>query len=110
MFDFGFTELLLCAIIALVVLGPEKLPAVARAIGRWTGQAKGYVRNLNAELDRELKLRELREQVNAASKAAQEQVSAFSDAGKKSLNDIAAQAEKPAQAEMMPLSESKKDD
>jgi len=52
-FDVGFSELLLCFVIALVVLGPQKLPAVARTLGRWTGRARSYVRNLSSELERE---------------------------------------------------------
>jgi sec-independent protein translocase protein TatB len=53
MFDVGFSELLLCFVVALVVLGPQKLPAVARTLGRWTGRARSYVRNLSSELERE---------------------------------------------------------
>ena len=53
MFDVGFSELLLCFVVALVVLGPQKLPAVARALGRWTARARSYVRNLSSELERE---------------------------------------------------------
>lgn len=53
MFEVGFAELLLCFVVALVVLGPQKLPELARALGRWTARARGYVRNLSAELERE---------------------------------------------------------
>ena len=53
MFEVGFSELVLCFVVALVVLGPQKLPAVARALGRWTGRARSYVRNLSSELERE---------------------------------------------------------
>ncbi len=53
MFEVGFSELLLCFVVALVVLGPQKLPAVARTLGRWTGRARSYVRNLSSELERE---------------------------------------------------------
>lgn len=53
MFDISLTELILCFVVALVVLGPEKLPAVARTLGRWTGQARIYMRNLTSELERE---------------------------------------------------------
>jgi sec-independent protein translocase protein TatB len=53
MFDVGFSELLLCFVVALVVLGPQKLPAVARTLGRWTAKARSYVSNLSAELERE---------------------------------------------------------
>jgi sec-independent protein translocase protein TatB len=53
MFDVGFAELVLCFVVALIVLGPQKLPAVARTLGHWTGKARAYVRNLSAELERE---------------------------------------------------------
>lgn len=69
MFDVGFSEVLVCFIVALVVLGPERLPGVARAMGRWTGQAKAYLRNLSAELDRETQVGELKRQLEQAQSA-----------------------------------------
>ena len=66
MLDISFSELLVCFLVALVVLGPEKLPRVARGIGRWTGQARAYMRNLSAELDRESHTSELRKQMEDA--------------------------------------------
>lgn len=83
MFDLGFWELFLCAVIALVVLGPERLPGVARALGRWTGQARAYMRNLTAELDRELKVREVQEQIRNADRAVRDQSAAATDAVRK---------------------------
>lgn len=53
MFDIGFWELLLIFSIALIVLGPERLPAAARTVGRWTGRARAFARNLTTELERE---------------------------------------------------------
>lgn len=53
MFDFSLTELALCFVVALVVLGPQKLPAVARTLGRWAGQARVYMRRLSTELENE---------------------------------------------------------
>lgn len=73
MFEIGFSELLLCFIVALVVLGPERLPKVARTVGRWAGQARGYLRNLSAELDRESQLSELKQQLEDAQRLVSEQ-------------------------------------
>lgn len=72
MFDVGFAELVLCFIVALVVLGPEKLPAVARTVGRWTARARSYVRNLTSELDREAGAAELKRELGDAARAMRE--------------------------------------
>ncbi|MDD3761953.1 MAG: Sec-independent protein translocase protein TatB [Nevskiales bacterium] len=93
MFDIGFTELLICFIIALVVLGPEKLPGLARTIGRWSGQARGYVRNLTAELDREAKLADLKKQLDDAKRAVQTETQSMES----SVRQFAAEAEKQAE-------------
>ncbi|MFO8141463.1 MAG: Sec-independent protein translocase protein TatB [Marinobacter sp.] len=66
MFDIGFIELLICGIIALLVLGPERLPAAARAAGRWVGSARRMVSQFTSELDRELKAEELRKELRKA--------------------------------------------
>lgn len=61
MFDIGFWELALIAIIALLVLGPERLPGAARTAGRLIARAKRVVGNLRSEIERELDLSELNE-------------------------------------------------
>ncbi|GAB3680639.1 Sec-independent protein translocase protein TatB [Salinisphaera aquimarina] len=66
MFDIGFWELALMAVIGLIVLGPERLPVVARTLGTWVGRAKGYVRGLTTELEREINVDDLRSQVREA--------------------------------------------
>ncbi|HLV78165.1 MAG TPA: Sec-independent protein translocase protein TatB [Marinobacter sp.] len=66
MFDIGFLELLICGIIALLVLGPERLPGAARTAGRWIGGARRMVRQFTDELDRELKAEELRKELSKA--------------------------------------------
>ncbi|MDX1818795.1 MAG: Sec-independent protein translocase protein TatB [Marinobacter sp.] len=66
MFDIGFLELLICAVIALLVLGPERLPTAARAAGRWVGAARRMVSQFSSELDRQLKAEELREELRKA--------------------------------------------
>lgn len=54
MLDFGFSEILLTSAIALVVLGPERLPKVARQVGNWMGRARAMARQLTEQLEREV--------------------------------------------------------
>lgn len=60
MFDVSFQELTLVAIIALIIIGPEKLPAVARTVGVWVGKARRMAASVKADIDRELQTDELR--------------------------------------------------
>lgn len=60
MFDAGLFEMLVIFTIGLLVLGPERLPRVAKFIGRWVGQARRAVTKLNNEIERELALEEIR--------------------------------------------------
>lgn len=54
MFDIGFSELLLVGIVALLVLGPERLPVAARTLGRGLGQARRAMNGLRAQMEREI--------------------------------------------------------
>ena len=60
MFDLGFSELMLIGIVALVVIGPERLPKVARTAGQWLGKLNRYVSQVKQDIDRDMKLDELR--------------------------------------------------
>src|SRR5512141_3156684 len=60
MFDIGFSEIMLIAVVALVVLGPEKLPKTARTLGHLFGRLQRYVADVKADINRELQLDELR--------------------------------------------------
>jgi len=60
MFDIGFFELILIAVIGLVVLGPERLPQAARALGRWVGKAKKLSQQFSNELERQIELEEIK--------------------------------------------------
>ena len=62
MLDFGFSEVLLTSAIALVVLGPERLPKVARQVGNWMGRARLMARQLSEQLEREVNAEELLKQ------------------------------------------------
>jgi sec-independent protein translocase protein TatB len=54
MLDVGFSEILLTSAIALIVLGPERLPKVARQVGNWVGRARAMARQLTEQLEREI--------------------------------------------------------
>ncbi len=60
MFDIGFSEMIVVAIIALIVLGPQKLPRVARMAGHLLGRMQRYVNDVKADINREIELDELR--------------------------------------------------
>lgn len=60
MFDFSFSELALIGAVALVVLGPERLPKVARTVGEWAGKAQRYVSQVKADINREMEVAELK--------------------------------------------------
>ncbi|MGH8683507.1 MAG: Sec-independent protein translocase protein TatB [Burkholderiales bacterium] len=60
MFDIGFSELLVIAVVALLVIGPERLPKVARTAGHMFGRLQRYVNDVKADIQREMELDELR--------------------------------------------------
>lgn len=60
MFDIGFSEIVIIAVVALVVLGPEKLPKTAKTLGHLFGRLQRYVSDVKADINREIELDELR--------------------------------------------------
>jgi sec-independent protein translocase protein TatB len=60
MFDIAFSELLIIGIVALIVIGPERLPKVARTAGTWLGKLNRYVAQVKQDIDRDMQLEELR--------------------------------------------------
>ena len=60
MFDIGFWELLVIGVVALLVIGPERLPKVARTAGLWLGRARRFVSTVKADIDREIAADELK--------------------------------------------------
>jgi len=71
MFDIGFLEIVIIAAIALVILGPERLPRAARTAGLWVGRARRMVADVKSDIDREIReseladMRKLGEEVNS---------------------------------------------
>jgi sec-independent protein translocase protein TatB len=70
MFDIGFSELMVIAVIALVVIGPERLPRVARTLGHLAGRLQRYVTDVKADINREIELDELRKMRDSMKEAA----------------------------------------
>ncbi len=64
MFDIGFWEITLILIIALLVVGPERLPELVRTVGLWVGRARRFIASVKADIDRELQTDELRQMLD----------------------------------------------
>ena len=99
MFDIGFSELMVIGIVALIVIGPEKLPKVARTLGHLLGRAQRYVNDVKADINREMQLDELKKlqsQVTDSARAIEESVRKEYDAARSAV-------ETPAQAAVAEL-------
>ena len=64
MFDVGFQELTLIGVIALIVVGPERLPRMARTLGLWMGKVRYYVGQVKSDIEREVRAQELKEMLD----------------------------------------------
>ena len=64
MFDVGFQEITLIGVIALIVVGPERLPKMARTIGLWMGKIRYYVGQVKSDIEREVRAQELKEMLD----------------------------------------------
>ena len=88
MFDIGFSELLVIGVVALIVIGPEKLPRVARTIGHLAGRLQRYVADVKADITREVELDELRKMRDSMQKAASEMQSSVDSELNKAADDL----------------------
>lgn len=84
MFDIGFSELLIVAVVALVVLGPERLPKAARFAGLWVRRARAQWYSVKAELERDLAAEELRKSLHDTQQA----MRGFEDSVRKTGSDV----------------------
>jgi sec-independent protein translocase protein TatB len=109
MFDIGFSELLVIAVVALIVIGPERLPKVARTLGHLFGRMQRYVNDVKADISREMELDELKKMqasVEDAARSFQSSVSQGVSEAESEMNRLAqdtqsavdAYAEAPAPA------------
>ena len=88
MFDIGFSEMLVIGVVALLVIGPEKLPRVARTIGALMGRAQRYVNDVKADINREIELDELKKLRTTVTEAAQ----SFESSVKETVSGFESQA------------------
>jgi sec-independent protein translocase protein TatB len=81
MFDMGFTEMVLIGIVALVVIGPERLPGVARTAGKYVGRLKRFMTTVKADVEQELRADELRQILSDQQKELDSLKDTISEAG-----------------------------
>ncbi len=106
MFDIGFSELLVIALVALVVIGPERLPRVARTAGHLLGRLQRYVSDVKSDINREIQLDELKkmqQQVEESARSLESSVTQEFTSMENTLNQSLAQADTPAPVEEAPL-------
>lgn len=101
MFDVGFSELVVIAVVALIVIGPERLPRVARTAGHLLGRLQRYVNDVKADINREMQIEELKRlqsQVQESARELQDAVSSQLQSTQASLKELVAPppAEPPA--------------
>jgi sec-independent protein translocase protein TatB len=81
-FDIAFSEIIVIAVVALVVIGPERLPKVARTLGHMFGRLQRYVNDVKADINRELELDELRKLQSEVQTAARDLESSMTTAAR----------------------------
>lgn len=94
MFDVSFSELMLIGVIALIVIGPERLPKVARTIGHLLGRAQRYVNEVKSDIQKEMDLKEIgdiKHQMEDAARSVQSSMTS-------SVDDLKAAVTQPSQA------------
>ena len=107
MFDIGFSELLVIGVVALIVIGPEKLPRVARTVGHLLGRMQRYVADVKADINREIELEELRKMRDSMQKAATEMETAVNTELTKTADELNKAVAPAAPAEAPPAAEQK---
>ena len=102
MFDIGFSEMVVLAVVALVVIGPERLPKVAKQAGAWMGKLRRYVDDVKSDINRQMELTELRNlksQLTDAAKDIETSISSTVSEVQTSFNDVQKSLEGSADTE-----------
>ncbi len=108
MFDIGFSELVVIGLVALIVIGPERLPRVARTLGHLAGRLQRYVADVKADINREVELEELRKMRDSVQQAAsgiETSVQSELNKAESEINAAAATTADPAATDSVKLPE-----
>jgi sec-independent protein translocase protein TatB len=104
-FDIGFSEIMVIAVVALIVIGPERLPKVARTLGHLFGRMQRYVNDVKADISREMELDELRKlqtSMQDAARSFEQSVNREVNAAETELQKIAQEANPTSPEPLMP--------
>ena len=104
MFDIAFSELMIIGVVALLVIGPEKLPKVARTLGHLLGRAQRYVNDVKSDISREIQLDELKKLQTEVTESAR----SIEDSVRKEFDDARSAVEVQAQAAAAELDDAAK--
>ena len=105
MFDVDFSEIVVIMVVALVVLGPERLPAVARTMGEWWGRLQRYVNRIKADVTTSMELEELRQlerKIKAEADALERSVQQAGNDVSEQMRQLEKQLDQPAQDSAQP--------
>ncbi|MCF7355711.1 Sec-independent protein translocase protein TatB [Vibrio sp. CK2-1] len=104
MFDIGFWELVLISVVALVVLGPERLPVAIRSVSKFVRTAKTMANNVKDELSQELKIQELQDNLRKAENMGMKDLSPELQSSIEELKKAAQDVQRPYAKESEPTS------
>ena len=107
MFDIGFFELCLIGIIALLVIGPEKLPRVARTVGLWVGKAQGMVKTVKYEIDEQVRVEELKQSLERAKNTLDNNVTESIKEAESSIEELQSQIKDSGEQSTTPTTPTK---
>jgi sec-independent protein translocase protein TatB len=109
MFDLGISELMLIMVVALIVIGPERLPKVARTLGHLWGRAQRYVNGVKADIERDMaveEFRQLQQKVQAEASSLEQsvkQAAQTADQQVQQINEAVAKLSSPDQTAQKPV-------